>query len=109
MWGTAVAMLVATRFGLGAASGASAAPANGSAIAESGQRIDPVIQIREGCGRGRHRNLGHCVPGCGFGWFQPYPEMIRLPSHNPRTNPTPTCRRQPACRPSCANSSAPPR
>jgi hypothetical protein len=79
MWGTAVAMLVATGFGLGAASGASAAPANGSAIAESGQRIDPVIQIRQGCGLGRHRNLGHCVPGCGFGWFQPYPDAACRP------------------------------
>jgi hypothetical protein len=44
------------------------------AIAELGQRTDPVIQIREGCGRGRHRNLRHCVPGCGPGWFQPYPQ-----------------------------------
>ena len=74
MCSNARAMMVATGLGLFAASGASAAPANGAAIAELGQRTDPVIQIREGCGRGRHRNLGHCVPGCGPGWFQPYPQ-----------------------------------
>ena len=79
MWSSALAMLVATGFGLGAASGASAAPANGSAVAELGQRIDPVIQVREGCGRGRHRNFGQCVPGCGPGWFQPYPDALCRP------------------------------
>ena len=79
MWSNAVAMLVATGFGLAAASGASAAPANGSAIAELGQRTDPVIQVREGCGRGRHRNFGRCVPGCGSGWFQPYPDAVCRP------------------------------
>jgi hypothetical protein len=47
MWSTARAMMVATGFGLVAASSASAAPANGAAIAELGQRTDPVIQIRE--------------------------------------------------------------
>jgi hypothetical protein len=74
MWSTALSVLVATGFGLVAASGATAAPANGSAIAEVAHRTDAVIQIRDGCGRGRHRNMGHCVPGCGPGWFQPYPQ-----------------------------------
>jgi hypothetical protein len=70
----ALAMLVAAVFGLAGASGASAAPANGAAIAELGHQTDEVIQVRESCGLGRHRNWGHCVPGCGPGWFQPYPE-----------------------------------
>jgi hypothetical protein len=52
MRSAAVAMLVAAGFGLGAASGASAAPAKGSAIAELGQRIVPVIQIRRDAGAG---------------------------------------------------------
>ena len=71
---TAIAMLVATGFGLAAATGASAAPANGAAIAEIGQVIEQVMQVRDSCGRGRHRRWGHCVPGCGAGWFQPYPD-----------------------------------
>jgi hypothetical protein len=70
----ALAMLVAAVFGLAGASGASAAPANGAAIAELGHQTDEVIQVRESCGLGRHRNWAHCVPGCGPGWFQPYPE-----------------------------------
>ena len=70
----ALAMLVATGYGLVGTSGASAAPANGAAIAELGRQTDQFIQVRESCGLGRHRNWGHCVPGCGPGWFQPYPE-----------------------------------
>ena len=69
---TALAMLIAA--GFVGASGASAAPANGAAIAELGRQTDQVIQVRELCGLGRHRNWGRCVPGCGPGWFQPYPE-----------------------------------
>jgi hypothetical protein len=76
---TTLAMLVAAGFGIVYGSGASAAPANGAAIAELGHWADHVIQAREGCGRGRHRNLGHCVPGCGFGWFQPYPQAACRP------------------------------
>jgi hypothetical protein len=45
MWSSALSMLVATGFGLVAASGASAAPANGSAIAEVAHRTDAVIQV----------------------------------------------------------------
>jgi hypothetical protein len=71
---TALVMLVAAVFGLVGASGASAAPANGAAIAELGHLVDRVMQVRESCGRGRHRSWGHCVPGCGPGWFQPYPQ-----------------------------------
>jgi hypothetical protein len=73
-----VAMLVATGCGLVGASGASAAPANGAAIAELGQLADHladhIVQVRDSCGRGRHRSFGQCVPGCGPGWFQPYPQ-----------------------------------
>jgi hypothetical protein len=75
----ALAMLVAVGFGLAGACGASAAPANGGAIAELRHLADYVIQVRDSCGRGRHRRFGHCVPGCGFGWFQPYPQARCLP------------------------------
>ena len=70
-----LAMLIAAGFGIIGASGGSAAPANGVAIAELiVHQTDRVIQVRESCGVGRHRNWGHCVPGCGPGWFQPYPD-----------------------------------
>jgi hypothetical protein len=48
---TALATLVAVGFGLAGAGGASAAPANGAAIAELGHLADQLIQVREGCGR----------------------------------------------------------
>jgi hypothetical protein len=83
----ALAMLVAAGFGLIGASGVSAAPANGAAIAEVGHQADQVIQVRESCGPGRHRNWGHCVPGCGPGWFQPYPEAHCLPRDGDRAVP----------------------
>jgi hypothetical protein len=70
----ALAMLVATGFGLVGAWGVSAAPANGATIAEIWHLADQVMQVRDSCGRGRHRSSGHCVPGCGPGWFQPYPQ-----------------------------------
>jgi hypothetical protein len=69
-----LAMLVAAGFGLVGASCASAAPVNGPAIAELGRLVDQVMQVRDSCGRGRHRRFGQCVPGCGRGWFQPYPQ-----------------------------------
>ena len=68
----ALATLVVAGFGLVGASGAFAAPANGAAIAELGHQTDQVIQVRDSCGIGRHRRFGHCVPGCGQGWYQPY-------------------------------------
>jgi hypothetical protein len=71
---TTFATLAAAGFWLVGACGASAAPANGVAIAELGHLADHVMQVRESCGRGRHRSFGHCVPGCGPGWFQPYPQ-----------------------------------
>jgi hypothetical protein len=57
-----LAMLIAAGFGLVGASGASAAPANGAAIAELGHQTDEVVQVRESCGLGRHRIWAHCVP-----------------------------------------------
>jgi hypothetical protein len=79
MRNTTLAMLVAAGFGIVYGSGAFAAPANGGAIAELGHLADQVIQARDSCGRGRHRRFGHCVPGCGFGWFQPYPQAACRP------------------------------
>jgi hypothetical protein len=57
----ALAMLVATGYGLVGASGASAAPASGAAIAELGHLVDQVMQVRDSCGRGRHRSSGRCA------------------------------------------------
>ena len=74
MRGIALAMLVAIGYGFVGASGTFAAPANGAAIAELGHLVDQVMQVRESCGRGRHRSFGRCVPGCGPGWYQPYPQ-----------------------------------
>jgi hypothetical protein len=79
MWKTRLATLVAIGFGLVGASAASAAPANGAAIAELGHLSAQVMQARDSCGRGRHRRFGHCVPGCGSGWFQPYPQAACRP------------------------------
>ncbi len=76
---TSLATLVVVGFGLVSACGASAAPANGGAIAKLGHLADQVMQVRDSCGRGRHRRFGHCVPGCGPGWFQPYPQARCLP------------------------------
>jgi hypothetical protein len=53
-----LAMLVAAVYGLVGASGASAAPANGAVIAELQRLFDQVIQVRDSCGRGRHRAFG---------------------------------------------------
>jgi hypothetical protein len=71
---TAFGMLAAVGFWLVGGSAASATPANGGAIAELGHLADHVVQVRDFCGRGRHRSYGHCAPGCGPGWFQPYPQ-----------------------------------
>jgi hypothetical protein len=70
----ALGMLVAIAYGVVGTSGTFAAPANGPAIAELGHLVDQVMQVRDSCGRGRHRSFGHCVPGCGPGWYQPYPQ-----------------------------------
>jgi hypothetical protein len=71
---SALAMLLAPGFVIVCASGASAVPLSGAAVAELGHLADHVMQVRDSCGRGRHRSFGHCVPGCGPGWFQPYPQ-----------------------------------
>jgi hypothetical protein len=69
-----LAMLVAAGYGLVGASDGSSAPVNGAAIAQLGHLANQVMQVRDSCGRGQHRRWGHCVPGCGPGWFQPYPQ-----------------------------------
>jgi hypothetical protein len=71
---TFAALVAAAWFGLVGGADVSAAPANGAAIAGLGHLDDQVVQVRDSCGRGRHRSFGHCVPGCGPGWFQPYPQ-----------------------------------
>jgi len=41
--------------------GASAAPANGQAIAQAADHSSNTIEVRDGCGRGWHRGPhGHC-------------------------------------------------
>ena len=71
---TVLAMLVAGGFGLFGALPASAAPADGAAVAKLGHQSGRIIQVLGNCGRGWHRSRwGHCIPGCGPGWYQPYP------------------------------------
>jgi hypothetical protein len=69
-----MASVIVAGSGLIGASGASAVPAVGSAIAQLGQTNPEVIQVLDNCGRGWHRSgYGTCRPGCGAGWYQPYP------------------------------------
>jgi hypothetical protein len=69
---TTLALLATAAFGLMGAAGAVAAPFNGAAITQLGHQADGIIQIRQGCGRNAHREGGHCVRGCGEGyWFSP--------------------------------------
>jgi len=69
-----VAVFSAAGFGvIVAATGASAIPANNTAMVRSGLQNEHVIPVLGNCGRGMHRNRwGACRPGCGWGWFQPY-------------------------------------
>ena len=70
----AIAMLAVAGFGLVGASAASAVPVVGSAIAQLGQWNAKVVPVLDNCGRGWHRSgYGTCRPGCGAGWYQPYP------------------------------------
>ena len=64
-----LALLATAAFGLVGASSALAAPVNGAAVAQLGLEVDGVIQVRDGCGRNAHREGGHCVRGCGEGWY----------------------------------------
>jgi hypothetical protein len=67
--------LVSAGFGMiVASSGASAVPANIAALSQLGHQNDEVIPVLGNCGRGWHRSRwGACIPGCGAGWYQPYP------------------------------------
>ncbi len=57
------AVVVATGVGVLGAPGASAAPANGAAIANASQQTDYVTDVAGGCGRWWFRNRwGRCVP-----------------------------------------------
>jgi hypothetical protein len=76
MWSSVLAMVVAIGFGFVTASGVSAAPANGSALVELAHRTNAVIQVRDGCGRGRHRNMGHCVPGADLVGSSPIHKLL---------------------------------
>jgi hypothetical protein len=71
----AIAAIVAGGFGvIVATSGTSAAPGDNSALPQMAKTHSNVIQVLGNCGRGWHRNRwGQCVPGCGPGWYQPYP------------------------------------
>jgi len=70
----ALATPVVGGFGIFGAIAASAAPASGAAIAKSVHQSDQLIRVL-GCLRTRwHRSRwGRCIPGCGAGWYQPYP------------------------------------
>jgi len=64
---TLLALIAAAGLGLVSVSGAIGAPTGGLSLETLDQSTD-VIQVRQGCGRGQHREAGHCVRGCGEGW-----------------------------------------
>jgi len=56
-------IVIAAGLSLVAAATASAAPANGQAIAKASDRASYVTDVAGGCGAGWHRDrFGHCVP-----------------------------------------------
>ena len=56
-----LAIVVAAGVSLIVVAGASAAPANGQAIAQAADHASNTIEVRDGCGRGWHRGPhGHC-------------------------------------------------
>jgi len=56
-----LAIVMAAGVSLIGVAGASAAPANGQAIAQAADHASDITQVREGCGRGWHRGPhGHC-------------------------------------------------
>jgi hypothetical protein len=58
-----LAIVMAAGVGLVGIGGASAAPANGQAIAQAADQASSVTKVRGGCGRGWHRDrFGRCVP-----------------------------------------------
>ena len=58
-----LAIVMAAGVGLVGISGASAAPANGQAIAQAADQASSISDVAGGCGRGWHRNRwGRCVP-----------------------------------------------
>jgi len=49
---------------------AMAGPADGVAISKLRNPSDLIIEVREGCGAGRHKDsAGVCVRGCGEGYY----------------------------------------
>jgi hypothetical protein len=58
-----VAIVMAAGAGLIGTTAASAAPANGQAIAQAADHVSYVNDVAGGCGRGWHRDrFGRCVP-----------------------------------------------
>ena len=58
-----IAIVMAAGASLIGATVASAAPANGKAIAQAADHASYVTDVAGGCGRGWHRNAwGRCVP-----------------------------------------------
>lgn len=57
------ATLVTAGFALVGTSGVNATVASGKAIGQAAQQVDQTIEVREGCGRGRHwsRYQRRCV------------------------------------------------
>jgi len=64
---TMLALIAAAGLGLVGASGAMGAPTSGLSLGTLDQSSN-VIQVRQGCGRGSHREAGRCVRGSGEGW-----------------------------------------
>lgn len=63
-----------------------AGPADGAAISKLRNSSDLTIEVREGCGAGRHKDsAGVCVRGCGEGWY--YSHRSRHCVRGPRLVP----------------------
>ena len=81
---TLLALIAAAGLGLVGVSGAIGAPTGGLSLGTLNQSTD-VIQVRQGCGRGYHREAGRCVRGCGEGWH--YSHRSRHCVFGPRNIP----------------------
>ena len=56
------AVLVAAGIGLAGTSSVTAAPGGNTALLNASNEVSGVVQVRDGCGRGWHRNWrGRCV------------------------------------------------
>jgi hypothetical protein len=65
---TMLALIAVAGLGLVGVSGVMAAPTAGLSLRAAFGHSSDAMQVRNGCGRGRHREGRQCVQGCGPGW-----------------------------------------